>query len=381
MVNFTAHNPTKLIFGKDVLLQLGKEAVKYGNRALVLIGQGSVKKNGLLDLVLAQLEEMGILPTLYEGIRPNPIYQDCDKAIQVAREADIEMIVAVGGGSVIDSAKAIAMGYYVNHGVWDFYIKNAHKPAAALPILAVLTLAATGSEMNPYTVIQDTKNGLKIGYGHSLLYPKVSFLDPTYTFSVSPTQTAYGVVDLISHCLEEFFEPTPSPLSDYIATDIIKLAFEYGRQAVAQPDDYEARSQVMWLATMALNGSLAAGKYGGDWGVHALEHSLSVLFDIAHGAGLAIAYPAWLKYHQPQVSAKLDFLAERVLGKGHTGAQFIEALEAFYTEIGAPTRLSQASIPVEAYPHIIENWTKSKASGGFYKLSPSDYPTLLELMK
>ncbi len=380
MINFNYHNPTKVIFGKAVVTQLGREAVKYGNRALVLIGQGSVKKNGLLDLVWAQLESMGILPTLFEGIRPNPVYQDCDKAVQVALEANVDMIIAVGGGSVLDSAKAIAMGYHVNHSIWDFYTQKAPKPASALPILAVLTLAATGSEMNPYTVIQDTENGLKIGYGSPLLYPKVSFLDPTYTFSVSPTQTAYGVVDLISHCLEEFFEPTPSPLSDCIATDIIRLAFQYGRQVVTEPENYEARAQVMWLATMALNGSLSAGKYGGDWGVHALEHSLSVLFDIAHGAGLAIVYPAWLKYHQTQASAKLDFLAARVLGDGHTGVEFIEALEAFYTEMGAHIRLGQASIGADKHPQIIENWTKSKASGGFFKLASQDYPALLELM-
>lgn len=380
MINFTAHNPTKVIFGKNVITQLGKEAVKYGNRALVLIGQGSVKKSGLLDIVWAQLEQMGILPTLFEGIRPNPIYQDCDKAVQVALEANVDMIVAIGGGSVLDSAKAIAMGYHVNHSVWDFYTQKAPKPASALPILAVLTLAATGSEMNPYTVIQDTAMGLKIGYGHSLLYPKVSFLDPSYTFSVSSKQTAYGVADLISHCLEEFFEPTPAPLSDYMASDIIKLAFEYGRQAVTEPENYEARSQIMWLATMALNGSLSAGKYGGDWGVHALEHSLSVLFDIAHGAGLSIAYPAWIKYQQPKISTKLDFLAERILGKGHTGTQFVEALEAFYTEIGTPTRLSQASIGAESHQSILENWTNSKASGSFYKLASQDYPALLALM-
>jgi hypothetical protein len=380
MINFTAHNPTKVIFGKDVVKQLGTEAVKYGNRALLLIGQGSVKKNGLLDTVLAQLERMGVTPTLFEGIRPNPIYQDCDKAVQVALDANVEMIVAVGGGSVLDSAKAIAMGFYVHHSVWDFYTQKAAKPASALPILAVLTLAATGSEMNPYTVIQNTETGLKLGYGAPVLYPKVSFLDPTYTFSVSPTQTAYGVADLISHCLEEFFEPTPSLLSDHIASDIIKLAFEYGRQAVAEPENYEARAQVMWLATMALNGSLSAGKYGGDWGVHALEHSLSVLFDIAHGAGLSIAYPAWIKYHATQVSSKLDFLAERVLGKGHTGEDFIHALEAFYTEIGTPTHLSQLNIGTDKHASILENWAKSKASGSFYKLSEKDYPALLALM-
>ncbi len=380
MINFTSYNPTKVIFGKEVVNQLGKEAVKYGNRALVLIGQGSVKKNGLLALVLTQLDGMGISATLFEGIRPNPIYQDCDRAVQIAREANVDMIVAVGGGSVLDSAKAIAMGYHVNHSIWDFYSQKAGKPASALPILAVLTLAATGSEMNPYTVIQDTENGLKIGYGHPLLYPKVSFLDPTYTFSVSPTQTAYGVADLISHCLEEYFEPTFSPLSDCMATDIIRLALEYGAKAVQEPENYEARSQVMWLATMALNGSLTAGKYGGDWGVHALEHSLSVLFDIAHGAGLSIAYPAWMKYHQTQIAAKLDFLAERVMGKGHTGSEFITTLENFYTAIGAPIRLSQLSIQADKHLNILENWTKSMASGGFYKLGTQDYPRLLELM-
>jgi len=380
MVNFTAYNPTKVIFGKEVLKQLGHEAVKYGNRALVLIGQGSVKKNGILDLVMAQLESVGIVPTLFEGIRPNPIYQDCDKAVQVALEAQVDMIIAVGGGSVLDSAKAIAMGYHVNHSIWDFYIQKAGKPASALPILAVLTLAATGSEMNPYTVIQDTESGLKIGYGHPLLYPKVSFLDPTYTFSVSPIQTAYGVVDLISHCLECFFEPTPSPLSDAIAADIIKFAFEYGIKAVQEPENYEARSQIMWLATVALNGSLSAGKYGGDWGVHGLEHSLSVLFDIAHGGGLSIAYPAWLKYHEVEIKDKLNFLAEKVLGIKYAGKTFMTALESFYKAMGAPTRLSEANIGTEKHQSIIDNWVLSKASGGFYKLGVEDYRPLLALM-
>ncbi|MCU0446700.1 MAG: iron-containing alcohol dehydrogenase [Microscillaceae bacterium] len=380
MENFTSYNPTKVVFGKGVVSKLGKEAVKYGDKALILIGKGSVKKNGILQAVENQLDTMGISHTLYEGIKSNPIYQDCDKAVAQAQEFGAEMIVAVGGGSVLDSAKAIAVGFYANHSVWDFYAAQAPRPASALPIISVLTLAATGSEMNCFTVIQNDELRTKGSYGNPLLYPKVSFLDPEYTYSVSPAYTAYGVVDLISHCLEAYFDTSNSPLSDYMVSDIIKLAIEYGRKAVAEPNNYDARANVMWLATMALNGSLDAGKRGGDWGVHGLEHSLSALYDVPHGAGLAIVYPAWLKFHKPQIAAKLDFLAQRVFGLDKNAEDFIQGLEAFFAEIGAPTRLSQVKVSQYQHAEIVTNFINTRANGQFFKLNEGVYQAILNLM-
>jgi hypothetical protein len=380
MENFIFQNPTKILFGKGVVSKLGKEAVKYGNRALILIGKGSVKQNGILEAVIAQLDTMGITHTLFEGIKSNPLYEDCDRAVVQAQEFGAEMVIAVGGGSVLDSAKTIAIGFHVNHSTWDFYAGKAPKPNLALPILTVLTLAATGSEMNYWAVIQNGETGQKLGYGHSTMFPKASFLDPEYTYSVSQEYTAYGISDLMSHCFEAYFDTSASPLSDCMVSDMIALAMRYGRVLVKEPQNYEARANVMWLATMALNGTLDAGKRGGDWGVHGFEHSLSVLYDIAHGAGLSMVYPAWLKYFKPQNEAKLDFLAERILGQGKKGSDFIQALEDFFTEINTPTRLSQININPSEFPKIIENLKKNKVSGQFFKMTETDYAQILDLM-
>ncbi|MEM9983266.1 MAG: iron-containing alcohol dehydrogenase, partial [Bacteroidota bacterium] len=341
MENFVSYNPTKLVFGKGVVAQLGKEAQLYGKKALVLIGKGSVKKNGILEEVRQQLDKAGITHQLYEGIKSNPIYQEADEAVQQGKSFGAEMIIAVGGGSVVDTAKAVAMGHYVDHSVWDFYNRSTAAPEKALPLLAVLTLAATGTEMNMFTVLQNDEVKEKHGFGSPHLFPKASFLDPTYTYSVSQKYTAYGIADLIAHTLEIYLEPNDAPLSHHLASDIIKLAFEYGEQVIEKPEDYEARANIMWLATTALNGSLRAGKKGGDWGVHAFEHTLSALYDIPHGAGLSIIYPAWLRHFKPQIEEKLDFLAVRTLGEEKKAADFIKALETFYQQINTPVRLKE----------------------------------------
>lgn len=380
MENFTAYNPTKLIFGKECINKLHKESGKLGKRALIIIGKGSVKKNGILDAVTAQLTQANIEYTLYEGIKSNPIYQDADKAVAQAKEFGVDMIVAVGGGSVIDTAKAVAMGYYVEHSVWDFFSQKL-RPKKALPLFAVLTLAATGSEMNPITVLQNDETGVKIGIGSPLVYPTASFLDPEYTYSVPKTYTSYGVADLIAHTLEVYFEPSDSPLSNHVAGDIIKLAMEYGEKVMENPNDYDARANIMWLATTALNGSLAAGKRGGDWGVHNFEHTLSVLFDVPHGAGLSIVYPAWLKSFKGDVKEKLDFLAKKVVGEDKTGEDFIAALESFFEKISTPTRLSQMDISGEdKMTSILENLEQNKVSGNFFKMDKERYENMLQLM-
>lgn len=385
MENFKYYNPTKVLFGNDVLDHLCPEITAYGSKALLVIGKTSVKTSGLYARVVSLMNICGISHYTYEGIKANPLYQDADEAVALAKEKQVDMIIAIGGGSVIDTAKAIAMGFYVNHSVWDFYLQKAAKPTQALPLFTILTLAATGTEMNSGTVLQNNETGKKLGYSAPCLFPKVSFLDPSLTLTVPPNQTAYGVSDLISHALEQFFGKGESPLSDLYTAAVIKLAVQYGIQAIENPSNYEAREQIMWLATNALNGTLKAGKNAGDWGVHDYEHTLSVLFDIAHGAGLSILYPAWLKHHQPGINSKLAFLAKNVFDVDDsdqtTAANlFIQKLAQFYTQIGTPTKLSEVDILPTEKNKILDNLKSNKVNGSVYKLNEVDYEAILDLM-
>jgi alcohol dehydrogenase YqhD (iron-dependent ADH family) len=379
MKNFVSNNPTKLLFGKGVVSKLGSFSKKLGSKAVIIIGKGSVKHNGILDAVTEQLKSAGTEYVLFEGIKSNPIYQDVDACINIAREFGADQIVAIGGGSVIDSAKAVAVGFYHDGSVWDI-CSGSIRAKEALPILCVLTLAATGTEMNMFSVIQNDETGQKLGWGSDLVYPKVSFLDPEFTYSVPKTYTSYGISDLIAHTFEQYFEPTNSPLADYFATDIVRLAFEYGRQAVDNPTDYESRSNILWLSTVALNGSLSAGKQGGDWGVHGFEHSLSVLYDIPHGAGLSIIYPAWMKVYFSEIESKLKLMAKRTLGENSSAKDFIVAYEYFSKTIDSPTRLSQVGIHKSDENKIVENLKLNKVSGAFFEQNEAKYREMLGLM-
>jgi alcohol dehydrogenase len=385
MENFTYHNPTKIIFGNNEVDKIGGEASVYGTNALILIGKGSAKKNGLYARVISLLNMHKIKSVTYEGIKSNPTYQDADAAIKLAKENKTDLIIAIGGGSVIDTAKAVAMGYYANHSVWDFYLQKVPRPEKALPILTILTLAATGTEMNSATVIQDTENGIKRGYGAPCLFPKVSILDPSLTFSVPRDYTAYGIADLISHCLEIYFGKGDAPLSDHYIASIIKLATIYGPIVLEEPDNYDARANIMWLATNALNGSLTNGKGYGDWGSHGFEHSLSVLYDVAHGAGLSIVFPAWLKHYSPRFINKLAFLGTQVFGIDDPNEEvkakkFIEKLEEFYQKISTPIRLKEINVLKNDQKKILENLKLNNVTGRVYSMNEQDHEEILELM-
>lgn len=380
MLNFTAYNPTRLHFGKGVIEKLGLEAAVTGKKALILIGKGSVKQNGILQQVTDQLSQYGVVWEVFEGIKSNPEFEMADQAVVQAQSFGADMIVAVGGGSVIDTAKAVCAGYYVEHSVWDFYAGKGITPTRALPLFVVLTLAATGTEMNRFTVLQDTINKHKRGWGHELLYPTASYLDPEFTYSVPANYTAYGVADMLAHTFELYFSTDPAPLSDAFAVDVVKLGFKFGPVAVAQGQNYQARANVLWLATIALNGSLQAGKRTGDFGVHSFEHVLSVLFDIPHGAGLSIVYPAWMKHFKAQIEDKLIDLAERIIGPGASADDFILALENFYDTIKTPKRLSDWGIGEEKHSLILETLEANKVKGAFFDMKTADYTALLRLM-
>lgn len=380
MENFIANNPTSLHFGKDVLNDLGSTVSKYGKRVMLVYGKGSIKQTGLYQQVMNQLKKVKAEVYEYSGIRPNPIVDDIDAAAALGRAKEIDVILAVGGGSVIDSAKAMAITIPVLHSAWDFY-SGRNKPSAALPVIAVLTLAATGSEMNQFAVLQNNRSRNKSAYGHYLLYPKHSFLDPTYTLTVPKDYTAYGIVDLVAHALESYFGKGDASLSDRIVFSIIHEAMEYGPKLLDNLQDYDLRARIMYAATLALNGITLNGRASGEWGVHEIGHVLSALYDVPHGASLSVAYPAWLKTVKEQIPERIQHLGRNLFGVNSVN-DTIDELEKFFRRIGSPVTLAELKVNGNGNSHkqIIDALIKNKVNGSAITLSEQDYHILLTYM-
>lgn len=375
MDNFTFYNPTTLHFGKGVLEKLPLTLRQYGKKVLLVYGKGSIVKSGLYHRLLAKLKDAGLEVVEFSGIKSNPLVEDVDAAAELGRKENVDMILAVGGGSVIDSAKIISITVPVQHGAWDFYTYRA-KPLRAIPLIAVLTLAATGTEMNPFAVLQNNKTGKKDGYRSDLIFPMHSFLDPELTYTVSPSYTAYGIADLIAHCLENYFGKSECTLTDKIIFSIIKDAIEWSPRLMANPEDYEARAAIMYDATMALNLITSNGKGGGDWGVHSLGHVLSLLFDVPHGASLSIIYPGWLKVVSDRAAGPILKFGAEVFGTEDVEST-IAALKAFFSQIGSPTSLKEMEIGPEKHDEILNHWIRNRAEGTHYKFSKEEYLVLL----
>jgi alcohol dehydrogenase YqhD (iron-dependent ADH family) len=263
MENFVYCNPTTLHFGRNSLNGLNKVLQHYGKKVLLVYGKGSIKKTGLYDRVMDCLKEVHADVVEYEGIRPNPVIEDIDAAAALGRKHKVDVILAVGGGSVIDSAKVISITIPVDHPAWDFITRKV-KPVKALPLICILTLAATGTEMNPFAVISNHDANFKDGYGSPLMYPAHSFLDPQLTFTVPRNYTAYGIADLIAHCFEAWFGPGEATLSDRFIISIVQEAIKYGPPLLKDLNNYELREKIMYAATMALNGLTMLGKKSGD---------------------------------------------------------------------------------------------------------------------
>lgn len=295
MNSFNYNIPTKIFFGEGKIEVLGTEIKKYGSRVLLAYGGGSIKKTGVYDKVVKELQEKDIPYFELSGIQPNPRVESVREGVKICKENDIDFILAVGGGSTIDCSKAIAASYYYNGDPWDLVIGKA-KIGKVLPIGSVLTLSATGSEMDAGAVISNMKTNQKYGFGHPGLFPKFSVLDPTYTYTVDKYQTASGVADIISHTFESYFSNDKGAyLQDRIAEAILKTCIKYGPIALDNPKDYEARANLMWSSSLSINGLIEYGK-DSDWSVHPLEHELSAHYDITHGVGLAILTPNWMKH-------------------------------------------------------------------------------------
>jgi alcohol dehydrogenase YqhD (iron-dependent ADH family) len=361
MENFIAHNPTKVYFGKDVVGQLGEVASALGRKALFLYGKGSVLRNGSYQDTKDQLDRAGIEVIEYSGIKPNPVVEDIDEAAGLGRQHEVDMVVGVGGGSVIDSAKVISVCITERCSGWDV-MKGLRDPQRTLPILAVLTLAATGSEMNAVAVVQNNQTMEKFGYRHPVMFPSHSFLDPAYTCSVPADHTGYGIADLIAHVLESYFGQGDASLSDRFAASIILEAMEYGPRLMNDLNNYDLRARIMWAATTALNGLLSCGRLNGDFTSHAIGHQLSLLYNTTHGASLSIAFPAWMKHMTPKIGHRLEKLGHDLFGEPFA-ERTIEHLESFFVQVLCPIRLRDIDIKPGQREEIVSLMNKNKVNG------------------
>jgi alcohol dehydrogenase YqhD (iron-dependent ADH family) len=288
------------------------------------------------------------------------------------------MIIAIGGGSVIDSAKIIALGIANNQNTWE-YLTHKKSPEKTIPLICVLTLAATGTEMNAAAVVQNNATGEKVGYVHELNFPKESFLDPQFTLTVPKNYTAYGIVDLIAHALEAYFGKGEPPIIDQITFSIIKDAMQWGPKLMADLQNTEFRTNIMLDATLALNGLTSYGKKGGDWGVHSIGHELSLLYDTPHGATLSIAYIAWLKLNKDRIPERIIKLGKNLFGVGTVDDTIIR-LEQFFRKINSPVRLTEIGLDETNRQELIAQMSKNKVSGMHLPLTNADHKKLVDFM-
>ncbi|WP_314587268.1 iron-containing alcohol dehydrogenase [Paenibacillus terrigena] len=378
MQPFQFHNPTRLIFGEGQIQMLTQEIPKYGSRVLLLYGGGSIKRNGLYEQVLLQLEAISAYVVELGGVEPNPRLSTVHKGVEICKKEQIDLILAVGGGSVIDCAKAIAVGAKYDGDAWDFMTHQA-VPQDALPLGTVLTIAATGSEMNGGSVITNWETQEKLGWGTPLVNPKFSILDPNYTKSLPRDQTIYGMVDMMSHVFEHYFHHEPNTLlQDGFCEALLRTVMETAPKLLEDLQSYEHRSTILYCGTMALNGVLNMG-YNGDWATHNIEHAVSAVYDIPHGGGLAILFPNWMKHVLDENVGRVKQMAVNVFGIDPSGKsdrdvalEGIEALRSFWNSIDAPSRLADYNIDDSKLEAMADKAMRFGPFGNFKKLNHED---------
>lgn len=349
MENFVFYSPTEFVFGRDTQSQTGELVKRYGGRRVLMVyGGGSVVRSGLLDTVKASLDAEGITYCELSGIRPNPTDDRVYEGIEIARKEGVDFILAVGGGSVIDTAKGIAIGVPYDGDFWDFYSKKG-VPTASLPVGVVLTIPAAGSEGSGNSVITKLDGMHKISVRYPMmLRPRFAVMNPELTYTLPWFQTACGIVDMICHIQERYFSNTTGvDLTDGIAETIMRNVMQNALRLKENPNDYDARANVMWAGTLAHNGLCGNGKVE-DWSSHRLEHEISALYDVAHGAGLAVMVPAWMTFVAKKNPHKVREFAVKVMGIEAEGksdemviAEGIEALKAFYHSIDLTTSMRE----------------------------------------
>lgn len=378
MRNFEFYNPTKLIFGKGTLEALKTEVPKYGKNVLLMYGGGSIKRSGLYDKVMDVLQSVDAVVTELAGVEPNPRLSTVHKGVDLCHEHHIDLILAVGGGSVLDCAKAVAVGAKYDGDMWDFVERKA-APQGALPLGTVLTMAATGSEMNSGSVITNEVTKEKMGWGSVHAYPAFSILDPENTYTLPRDQTVYGMVDIMSHVLEHYFHTDGNtPVQDGFCETLLRTVIETGPKLVEDLNNYELRETIMYCGTMALNGMVNMG-FAGDWATHNIEHAVSAVYDIPHGGGLAILFPQWMRYNLSTNPARFRKLAVNVFGidpAGKTdeeiGLEGIEALRSFWDSIGAPKTLGDYDIDDSEIGIMADKAVRFGPFGNFRKLDRED---------
>ncbi|MGM0366288.1 MAG: iron-containing alcohol dehydrogenase [Actinomycetota bacterium] len=387
MENFEFSMPTRIIFGKDTEKRIGSEIKKHSKKVLFHYGGGSIKKFGLYDKVIKSLRENDIEFVELGGVEPNPRLGLVKEGIKLCRENGIDFILGVGGGSVLDSAKAIAIGVPYGGDVWDFYIDKADINEA-LPVGAVLTIPAAGSEASNGSVITNERGNYKRPASDELLRPKFAVMNPEVTYSLPPYQTACGASDIIAHVFERYFTTTKNvDLTDRLSESVIKTMVKYTPVALREPKNYAARAEIMWTGTLAHNDLLSTGR-ADDWGSHMIEHEISAIYDIAHGAGLSIVFPAWMKYvYRKDVERFVQF-ASRVwnvepdlYNMEATALEGIKRLEQFYRQIKLPVRLSDVNIGDKHFRRMAEKCLEFGEVGSFLKLTEEDVINILKLAK
>ena len=370
MLNYTHNIPTKIYFGQGQISHLDEALRQFGTRVLLAYGGGSIKKIGLYDQVMDILKNGGFTVTELAGIDPNPRIESVEKGVALCKEHHIDVILAVGGGSTIDCAKAIAAGvFYEGDDLWQM-VATYEGQRKALPLVDILTLSATGSEFDGGGVISNLKINQKLG--NAFTYPAVSICDPTYTFSVSRYQTAAGTADIMSHIFEGYFSRTEdSDLSDFIAEGVLKTAIKYLPVALSEPDNYTARANLMAISSVACSGIPEYGKQSTGWPCHSMEHELSAFYDITHGVGLAILTPRWMRHilkKDPSCTWRFVRFARNVWGlenedEGALAAAGIDALEDFFRKSGIPMTLTELGIGTEHF----EEMAAHANDGGYLK--------------
>ena len=387
MNNFEFLNPTRIVFGKGTENQVGAEIKKIASSCLLHYGGGSVKKSGLYDRVVASLKKEGIRFIELGGVRPNPRLGLVREGIDLCRKNKVEFILAVGGGSVIDSAKAIAVGVPYDGDVWDFF--NGDKlPATKLPVGSVLTIPAAGSEASHSCVITNEDGMLKRPLNMELNRPSFAIMNPELTFSLPPYQTACGAADIMAHAMERYFTDVPKvDLTDRLCEATLKSVISNAPLVMENPNDYDARAEIMWASTIAHNNLLSTGRIG-DFGSHVIEHELSGINDVAHGAGLAIVFPAWMRYVYKRMLPRFVQFAVRVWDVDQrfddperTAREGIARMEAFFVSLGLPVRLGEIAIDGSHFDELIRKTLIGRGDtiGGVIKLNKDDIRNVLKL--
>ncbi len=402
MENLTYYCPTKILFGKNQLDTLGNEIKSYGNRILFVYGKEHLKNTGVYDRIVHLLKESEIEWIELPGVVPNPRLETVQQGIEICRKEKLEFILAVGGGSVSDTAKAIAMGVKVDYNIWDaynfFHSNLLHQPKElptkylipddALPIGVVITKSGTGSEFDLTSVITNTELKEKLIIMNPVIYPKFSFCDPTLTFTLPRDETAFGIADMMTHYFEQYFSPThDTDFLDHVKEGILQTIIVNAKKALENPTDYAVRAEIMYSAAWSCSALNITGVIP-EWTSHFIEHEITAMTDLNHGCGMAIIYPAWMKYVIKELAEKCAQYAEKVWGierKGRSDLDVamdgIHRTEEFWKSLGIPSSLSEAGVDSSLFPIFAKKAVRFGPLGSLKNIEEEDVLNILSLCK